>query len=139
MQERDTVPTGARARRTIDERDALGIEASEFALEVLGAVGDVVQSLALSLEEAADGGVGTERLEQLHDADEGDADALGLQRLRRRAGVTGDELEESAARVDGVDGHGDVVERPIRREGWGHGRMLCPARNSDKETWDGDE
>ena len=139
MEERDTVPTGTHARCAVDEGYARGIEPREVALEVLGAVRDVVQALALSLQEAADGGVGTERLEQLHGADEGDADALGLKGLRRRAGVAREAFEEAAARFDGVDGYGDVVERPIRREGWGHGRMLCPARNSDKETWDGDE
>ena len=117
MKERDAVPTGTHARHAVDEGYALGVEPSEVALDVLGAVGDVVQSLAMSLEEAADGGVGTERLEQLHGAYEGDADALGLQDLRRRAGATGEEFEEASALFDGVDGHGDVVERPSRREG----------------------
>ena len=139
MEERNTVPTGAHARCAVDEGYARGIEPREVGLEVLGAVRDVVQSLALSLQEAADGGVGTERLDELHGADEGDADALCLKGLRRRAGVAGEGFEDAAALFDGVDGYGDVVERPFRREGWGHGRMLCPAQNSDKENGDGDE
>ena len=139
MKERDAVPTGPRARHAVDQGHALGVEPSEVALEVLGAVRDVVQSLAMSREEAADSSVGTERFEQFHGADEGDADSLGSQALWRSAGIPGEELEEASAPFDGVYGHGDVVERPSGREGWDHRRMLGPAEDCDKENGDGDE
>ena len=76
MKERDAVPTGPRARHAVDQGHALGVEPSEVALEVLGAVRDVVQSLAMSREEAADSSVGTERFEQFHGADAAIATAV---------------------------------------------------------------
>ncbi len=76
------MPAGSGAWGAVDEGDALGFESSEVALEVVGEVGDVVQARTPSLEKATDGGVRTEGLEQLHVADECDADALGREGLR---------------------------------------------------------
>jgi hypothetical protein len=102
--------TSPGAGDAIDEGYSLGFESSEVALEVLGAVGDMVQAGSASLEEAADGGFRTERLEQLHGADEGDADSLSLEGFRRRAGLAGEELEDVPALFDGAYGEGHVVE-----------------------------
>ncbi len=111
------------------------MESREVALEIMGPVRDVVQSLTLALEESTNGGVGTERFEQFHGADEGDADALGLEDLRRGAGVTREKLEWAATLFDGVDGDGDVVERPSRREGWGHGPDAMSGSKQRQGEW----
>jgi hypothetical protein len=139
MQERDPVPTGSRARRAVDQGYALGMESREVALEVTGSVRDVVQSLTLTLEESTDGGVGTERLEQFHGADEGDADTLSLEGLWRGAGVTREQFEEAAALFDGVHGDGDVIEWTSRREGWGHGPDGMSGSKQRQGEGDGDE
>lgn len=104
------MPAGPGAWAAVDEGDALGFEAGEVALEVIGEVGDVVQARTASLEKATHGGFGTQRFDQLHVADECDADALGREGFRWSAEITGEELEGASALFDGVDGDGNVVE-----------------------------
>ena len=104
------MPSGAGARDAVDEGYTLGLEPGEVTLQVVGAVRDVVQARAPSLEETADGGVRTERLEQLQGAYEGDADALGLEGFGSGAGGTGEQLERVSALFDGVDGDANVVD-----------------------------
>ena len=53
------------ARLGVDQLDALALELGERRLDVVDAVGDVVQARALALEELADRGVRAERREQL--------------------------------------------------------------------------
>jgi len=124
------MPTGSGPWRSVDEGHPGGLESGEFTDEIAGAIGDVVQALSPALQEAADGRVGTEGLEQLHGAHEGDADALGLEGFGRGAGITGDELEGMTARFDGTHGDGDVIEDVTDGV---HEQMLRTEKYSDKE------
>jgi hypothetical protein len=139
MQERDSVPARSGARSAVDERNAGGVEAGELALEVVGAIRDVVQSRAAALQEPSDGRVGPERLDQLDAPHEGDANALGVEDLGWGTGSITDEFEGTATRLDGVDGDAHVVERLTSSRNWVHGRTLWTTEYSDKEHGDGDE
>lgn len=115
---------GSGARSTVDELHAGGFEARHVALQVIGTVRDVVEGLSPLREEASNGGVGSEWLEQLHGAHEGHADACVLDGLGRGTAFTGDEFEEATALFDGVNGDGHVVQGPVRLGTLSHGRML---------------
>jgi hypothetical protein len=66
---------------------------------------------ASSLEEPADGRVGTERLQKLHGAGERGSDALRHELFGRGTRLPGDELKKTTGLLEGGHGHGDVVER----------------------------
>lgn len=98
----------------IDEANPLGLQALELGGDVVDAVGEVVQTGSATFEEAGDGGIGTEGLEELDGPDEGDPDALRFQGLGRGTALAREEFEEGATLFDGVHGDGHVVEGPIR-------------------------
>ncbi len=120
------MPTGSGPWGSIDEGDARGFESGQLSDQVVRAICDVVQALPLALQEASDGGIGTEGLDQLDGPDERDPDAEGFERFGRGAGVTGSALVGMAARLDGVNGDADVVQTI-------HFRMLRTSEYSDKE------
>jgi len=133
MEERDAVAVGSGAWDTVDQGYAGGVEAGEFRLEVVGPVRDVVQAGSATLQEAPDGVVRTERLDQLHGADEGDSNALAFEDFDGGTRSARDEFERAATLLDGLDRDGHVIEEPsVRRKGI-HGRMLETAGTSDKE------
>jgi hypothetical protein len=68
----------ARARDRVDELDALRLEAGKLGFDVVCAVCEVVQARASPLEEATDGRLRAQWLEELDSAYEGDADSVGL-------------------------------------------------------------
>jgi hypothetical protein len=108
MEESDTMAVGARARRPVDQLQAARLARTQRGLEVGNAVGDVVQTGTPLLEEAAHGGVGTERLEQLEPAVP-DSDETELHALRFDALATG---TPSARR--GFEGWEGVIDRRDR-------------------------
>ncbi len=112
---------GSETWHAIDERDASGIEMGELGFEVGSTEGDVMEAFSTARDEPADRGVGAQRLDQLHRADEGHPNASILEELGRGTRLTGDELEASPTLFDGADGHGHVVERSAFRHGI-HGR-----------------
>jgi len=67
----------------VDEADAGGTQASEFTLDVVRAVRDVVHGLTSAFEESTDCGVRAERLEEFDGAEEGHPNPLGFQDFRR--------------------------------------------------------
>ena len=69
---------GTRARDPVDEFYALRLEAGEFGFDVVGAVCEVVESRPPTLEEATDGRVRVQWLQEFDSAHEGDTDSLGL-------------------------------------------------------------
>lgn len=101
---------GSRARYAVDELDAFGFEARQFALEIDGAQGDVVQALPTPLEEATHGGIGSEGLEELDRADERDVHTLRFEDLDLGTGFARQEFKETAAFLDGSNGDPHVVE-----------------------------
>ena len=113
MDECDAISVRSRAWNAVDELEAGGFQAGEVALQVVGTVGDVVQPWAPAAEKAPHRGIGGEGLEKLHGADEGNADSLGRQRFRGRAGLAGKELEHTGTLGDGVDGDAHVVEGSV--------------------------
>jgi hypothetical protein len=68
--------------------------------------------------------MGSEGLEELEGAYEGDADALRLEGLGRGTRLARQEFEMWATPLDGVDGDGYVIERELRH-GNGHHQRLC--------------
>lgn len=114
MDECDAMSARSRARNAVDQLEAGGFQVGEVTLQVVGTVGDVVQPWASAAEEAPHRSIGGEGLEKLHGADEGNADALGRQRFRGRAGLAGKELEHLGTLGDGVDRDPHMVEGSIR-------------------------
>ena len=109
---------------TVDESDPGGVESGQLFDDVFGAISHVVEALAASLEETTHRGIGSEGLEELESAYEGDADALRLQGLGRGTCLARQEFEGCATPLDGVDGDGYVIERELRH-GNGHHECLC--------------
>lgn len=68
MEERDAMAVSARAWRSVDQLEAALLERAESGDDVGDTIGDVVQPGAALFEEAADGGVRSEGLEQLQAA-----------------------------------------------------------------------
>jgi len=99
----------------------------------------VMESLTPTGQKAPNGGVRTQRLEQLDLSHEGDEHALLLERLGWGARVAGYELEKARGCRNGVDRHTYVVDRSTPTQRRSHGRMLRPAPTSDKECLDGHE
>jgi hypothetical protein len=124
VEKRDSVAVGAGAGFPVDETDAGGFEPGELGFDVVGAVRDVVQAGAASFEEATHGRVGSERLEQLDVADEGDADALRFEGLGWGTRLPGQEFVDEGALLERVDGDRHVVERLFRRWNGHHGRPV---------------
>src|SRR2546426_2241730 len=104
----------ASSRLLIDELDAFLLERVEFGVHVGSLEADVVEALALALQETADGGVGASRFEQLDlalaDGEERRSHALVFD------GVLSMDVEaegiavEVKSIVEGVDGDADVVD-----------------------------
>ncbi len=101
---------GTRARDPVDELEALSLETGEFGFDVVGAVREVVESLTATFEEATDGRLRAQWLEEFDSADEGDADSLGLQRFRRGTGFPEQNLEEAARLFQRSNGDAYVVQ-----------------------------
>ncbi len=139
MQKGHSVASGAGPWCTVDQLDASRVEPSEIGLEVFGAVGDVMKGRPSSVEESADGRVGSERLEQLDGSDEGDFDALGLEGLGVGTGLTREEFEQTAAVFNGMDGDRNVVDGAVRVRHVNHRRMLHSVQYGDKEIWNANE
>ena len=72
-----------------------------------------MEGLTSPLQKPPDGGVGAQGLQEFHLAAEGHANALGREFLGWGTGLAGQELEVTRSSVDGRDGDGHVVERPI--------------------------
>lgn len=87
---------GPWTRMGVDELNAPGRQAVQVGLEVGGAVRDVMQAGTAAPEEAAHGGFGTQRLENLQGSAEGDANALTFQDLGLGAGVTRKQFKDAA-------------------------------------------
>lgn len=83
MDERDAMPTGSRTGLAVNEPHARRMETREVAVEIGRAVRDVMEGLSVAVEEATDGGVRAEGLEELELSDEGDADTLRFEGLGR--------------------------------------------------------
>jgi hypothetical protein len=113
MDESDAMSVRPRARNAVDQLKAGGVQAGEVSLQIVGAVGDVVQARAPAAEKSPHRGIRSEGLEKLHGADERNADSLGLQGFRGRAGLAGEELEDVGALGDGVDGDAHMVEGSV--------------------------
>ena len=113
MDEGDAMSVRPRARNAVDQLKAGGVQAGEVSLQIVGAVGDVVQARAAAAEKSPHRGIRSEGLEKLHGADERNADSLGLQDFRGRAGLAGEELEDVGALGDGVDGDAHMVEGSV--------------------------
>jgi hypothetical protein len=149
MQEGHGVAPRAGTRRTIDEPYAGGLETTELALDVVGAVRDMMESRTAPFEEAADRGFGAERLQELGRPDESDADTLGGERLGTGTGFAGEEFDEATGLFDGVDRERHVIEAMIARwdihGSWatssGRGRRFYgrSASKSYEESRDGNE
>lgn len=105
---------GAGARLTVDELHPALLQRPESGLEIGNTVGDVMEPGAPPGQEAADGSVGRERLEELQlavsGADETEIHALGLDALAPGTAGTCHGFEGRKGVVDGRDGDGDVVE-----------------------------
>lgn len=113
MDERHPVPAGSLAGSTVDELDAGRFEPGEVTLQIVGPIGDVVEGLASAAKKSSDGRVRRSGLQELHRADESDADPLSGHRLGWRAGLAGDQLEDDRALGQRVHGDADVVESPF--------------------------
>ena len=100
VQEGDQVPVGPHARLAVDELDPFGFEPNEFRREVVGTVGDVVECLSTTLEEATHGGIGSEWLEKFDGACEGGTDPIGFTGFGQGTVVAGQEFEETATLFD---------------------------------------
>jgi hypothetical protein len=110
MKESDEVAPGSRTRLGVDELDAgFGQEAQVFG-KILAEVGDVVETGPAALEEAADRGVGTKGLDELHLAAKGNTDALAGDGLRLGAAGPGEPLVKGSGLVDGRNRDGHVVD-----------------------------
>jgi hypothetical protein len=114
----------------VDESNPGGLESSELFRDVVGSVRDVVQSLASALQEAADRGIGMERLQELDGPNEGDPNALGFQDLGRGTSFTGQEFIHDCALIERVNGDRNVVERAIRRFDRHHGTTCAGRRGA---------
>jgi thioredoxin 1 len=88
----------------------------------------VVEARSAFGEEAPDGGVRMEGLEQLHEAQEADPDALGFDGLGRGRGSTRQEFEEADGLFEGSDGYGDVIEIARAFSEQIHGTVLASRR-----------
>lgn len=109
----------------VDEPNALSLETAQLGDELFDPKGDVVKPGSASFEEAADGGVGCEGLQELDGADEGDADAQRLQPFGRGTGIAAQEFEESTTFFDGTYGDGHVVQWSIGRGRIHHHERAC--------------
>ena len=110
---------------SVNEADAFALETLELGGDIVDAIGDVMQARTSTLEEATDGGVGSEGLEELDGADEGDTDSLGLEDLWWGTAFAGEEFVEGASLFDGGHGDGHVVEGSIRRRREHHHEWTC--------------
>ena len=114
------VAVGARPRCAVDELHAAGLESREFALEIVGAVRDVVEGLATPREKSAHGGFGTERLEEFDRADEGHPNALGLEGFGCGTALARQEFEETGTLFYRVNGDRHVIDRATHRRRMRH-------------------
>lgn len=73
-------------------------------------VGDVMETGTTTVQEAPDGGVGGEGLQELQLADEGDADALSGEFLHRGTRSTAQAFVERPGLLDGGDGDSDMID-----------------------------
>jgi len=126
-------------RNAIDQFDTFRGEPLEVGLDVVAAVGDVMQGRTPSPEEPPHGGLRAERFQEFDETHEGDADASVFEGLWSGTGFARQEFEETATLFDGVDGDRNVVEMAVRYRDEGHRRMLHSAPNGDKERWNGNE
>jgi hypothetical protein len=114
MDERHQVPVGARTGGPVDQVEAQVGKVLEGGLDVLDAVGDMVEAGASFLEEPAHGAVRSHWLEQFEPGipgpDEADRYTLVLNGFDRRPDTSSHGLERGQYRVDGLDRHGYVVE-----------------------------
>jgi len=120
VDEGHAVSPSAGAWCVVDELDPLVREALEFGSEVSDAVGDVVQRLAATFEEAPYGGIGGEGLQELDGPDEGHPNPLGRKLLGWGTGISGEGFEDAAHLVERVHGDRHVIERKVPRRGVGH-------------------
>lgn len=114
VDERYAVALGARARGVVDQVEATAREVGEGGLDVVDAVGDVVETGAAPGEESCHRVIGGERLDELDlrcaGADEADGHALGRDRLDWGRGGAGQGFEGRERRADRLDRHGNMVE-----------------------------
>lgn len=124
-------------RLGVDEADARGLESIDLCTEIGRPVGNVMEARPASAQEAADGGLGPERFQELDGAAERDPYALGLEHFGRGTDLPGEEFEEATCVVQGLDGDGHVVERAVGRGELIHGILrgtVGPLGERDKET-----
>ena len=81
MEESHPVSAGSGPGGSVYRLEACGRKAVQLALDVAGAVRDVMETGAAAGEKASDRGIWSERLQQLDLADERDSDPLHGQRL----------------------------------------------------------
>jgi hypothetical protein len=98
-----------------------------------------MEALPATLEEASDGGLRAQRLEQLDEAHEGDAHAVGFEGLGPGTLRARQAFEENATLFYGVDGDRHVVNGAARIRNMTHRRMLHSAHLGDKERWNANE
>lgn len=147
MDERREVAPGTGARPGVDEFDPRRGESVEFGLDVVAAIGDVMEGGAAALDETPDAGIGMEGFEQFDVPAERNPDTLAFQGLRVGTTFAGEEFEKAARVLQRGDrdrhviqGHspwkGIIHERPaLMRLGGGlyAGGIVDPAARHDKE------
>ncbi len=110
VEEGHQVASCAGAGLLIDELVPLGGEAGQLRSDVGGAVRDVMEAGATTVQEACDGGVGGEGLEELQLTHEDNADSLGGEFLHRGTRGTAQAFVKGPGLLDGGDGDGDMID-----------------------------
>lgn len=113
MKEGDAVTPCAVARLAIDQTYAGPLEALKLPGKPGDAVGDMVQARPPTGEEATDGRLGSEWLEELHRSHEGHAHALRFEDFRIGTFLARQEFEHGPIIRDGGNRDGHVVQRSI--------------------------
>src|SRR5215213_9606793 len=112
MQEGDAAAADPDPRLAVDQLQAGGPKLLQGRVDVADRVGDVVEARALALEELADGGLRTERPQQLNVtvAEQNRLDALLLDGLAVGERHRESALVEAEGGVDVLDGDAHVVD-----------------------------
>jgi len=110
LEEGHEVTPGTWSRRLIDEFQAQGLETAHGFTEVRDPIGDMMEALASFMQETSDGSLGSQRLQKLDGAHEGNPDALARKFLHRGTSVARKEFENGDRLLEGGYRHGDVVQ-----------------------------
>jgi len=138
------------ARLFVDEPEAFRAQAGQVRPQVVGTIGDMVETGAPAGQKPADGGIGCEGLQELYGPRERDADALGVQGFGLGTLIAGNAFVEPASIIQRTNGDRHVIDGAFVREeiihehpalwsvGWtpGQGMVGSPGER-DKENPDG--